>query len=123
MLQEEAWAVNCSPFKYRPLIQIDQLEFNIPVPSQPNHQQVRIYLVDLRSQREKAFPIVKQYTDAKKKTLGIICGGDGSIMWVVSELKKYNIDPLRIPLGVLPVGTGNDFSQNLGWGKEKTQLV
>lgn len=123
MLQVEAWVLNFSHFKYDLLIQIDQLEFNIRVPSQPTHQQVRIYLVNLRSQTEKAFPIVKQYTDSKKKTLGIICGGDGSIMWVVSELKKYNIDPLRIPLGVLPVGTGNDFSQNLGWGKEKTQLV
>ena len=49
-----------------------------------------------------------------------MCGGDGTIMWVVSELFNYKIDPYKIPLGVLPFGTGNDFSQYLGWGKEKT---
>jgi diacylglycerol kinase (ATP) len=28
-----------------------------------------------------------------------------------------------VALGVIPLGTGNDFSQHLGWGKEKTTLT
>ena len=34
-------------------------------------------------------------------------------MWVVQELFNYFIDPLDISLGVIPLGTGNDFSQYL----------
>ncbi len=45
------------------------------------------------------------------------CGGDGTIMWVVSELSKHGIDPMSTPIAVIPLGTGNDFSQALGWGK------
>ena len=46
-----------------------------------------------------------------------ICGGDGTVMWVVSELNKYNIDHNLVPIAMIPLGTGNDFSQTLGWGK------
>jgi diacylglycerol kinase (ATP) len=53
----------------------------------------------------------------------IICGGDGTVMWVISELNKYNIDTELTPLAIIPLGTGNDFSQYLGWGKLKTTLT
>ena len=53
----------------------------------------------------------------------IICGGDGTVMWVISELTKYNVDTELTPLGIIPLGTGNDFSQYLGWGKMKTSLT
>ena len=52
-----------------------------------------------------------------RPTIGIVCGGDGTIMWVVSEMNKHKIDVMKVPLGVIPLGTGNDFSQYLGWGK------
>lgn len=39
-------------------------------------------------------------------------------MWVVSELSKFDIDHSKVPVAMLPLGTGNDFSQILGWGKE-----
>lgn len=48
----------------------------------------------------------------------IICGGDGTVMWVVSELHNFDIDHTKVPVAMLPLGTGNDFSQILGWGKE-----
>lgn len=53
----------------------------------------------------------------------IVCGGDGTIMWVVSEMHNYTIDPAKVAIAVLPLGTGNDFSQHLGWGKEKKATV
>lgn len=46
----------------------------------------------------------------------IICGGDGTILWVVSEVMKAKIDPEKICFGIIPIGTGNDFSRSLGWG-------
>ncbi|KJE88393.1 diacylglycerol kinase kappa [Capsaspora owczarzaki ATCC 30864] len=43
----------------------------------------------------------------------LICGGDGSIGWVLAEMDKLNI---RVQVGVLPIGTGNDLARVLGWG-------
>lgn len=46
----------------------------------------------------------------------IICGGDGTILWVVSEVVKFGINTENVCFGVIPIGTGNDFSRSLGWG-------
>ena len=46
----------------------------------------------------------------------MICGGDGTVMWIVHELANHNIDPSKLSLAVIPLGTGNDFSRYLGWG-------
>jgi diacylglycerol kinase (ATP) len=47
----------------------------------------------------------------------IVGGGDGTIMWVVQEAEKHGIDVLqRLHIGIVPLGTGNDFSRAAGWG-------
>ena len=46
----------------------------------------------------------------------IIAGGDGTVMWAISEAEAHGIDMSRISFGVIPYGTGNDFARSLGWG-------
>uniref|UniRef100_H3CDE9 Diacylglycerol kinase n=1 Tax=Tetraodon nigroviridis TaxID=99883 RepID=H3CDE9_TETNG len=46
----------------------------------------------------------------------LVCGGDGSVGWVLSELDKLRLHKQQCQLGVLPLGTGNDLARVLGWG-------
>ena len=45
----------------------------------------------------------------------LVCGGDGSVGWVLTEMDKLKLHRKAV-VGVLPLGTGNDLSQVLGWG-------
>ncbi|XP_031554692.1 diacylglycerol kinase delta-like [Actinia tenebrosa] len=45
----------------------------------------------------------------------LVCGGDGSIGWVMKEVDNMNLTN-KVQIGVLPLGTGNDLSRVLGWG-------
>ncbi|KAH9513877.1 hypothetical protein Btru_031645 [Bulinus truncatus] len=54
----------------------------------------------------------------------LICGGDGSVGWVLSEIDKLDLHR-QCQIGVLPFGTGNDLARVLGWGSafdDDTQL-
>lgn len=44
-------------------------------------------------------------------------------MWVVTEMANFGIDHAKVPLAIIPLGTGNDFSQTFGWGKEGPDLL
>ena len=46
-----------------------------------------------------------------------VAGGDGTVGWVLGCLGELNKDgTLPIPpVGVIPLGTGNDLSRSFGW--------
>ncbi|EOU1108694.1 YegS/Rv2252/BmrU family lipid kinase [Clostridium perfringens] len=50
----------------------------------------------------------------------LIAGGDGTIDTVVNAMKKRGIE---IPIGIIPVGTANDFAKHLGMPKDAGACV
>lgn len=46
----------------------------------------------------------------------IVAGGDGTFSWVANAVEKRNLSHVR--LIVIPLGSGNDMSRALGWGKK-----
>jgi diacylglycerol kinase (ATP) len=45
-----------------------------------------------------------------------VAGGDGTVMWTIQESILHGIDLKKVAFGVIPYGTGNDFSRTLKWG-------
>lgn len=54
------------------------------------------------------------HCDAKIRI--IAAGGDGTVIWTVSEAMAHKLDLSRVFFGTIPYGTGNDFSNSFGWG-------
>lgn len=79
---------------------------------------VNFYDLKDSDNKAKGFRYLKESVDQNKSVVLVICGGDGTVMWVVSELNNFEIDHMKVPMAILPLGTGNDFSRVLGWGKE-----
>lgn len=47
--------------------------------------------------------------------LAVICGGDGSINYVVNSMFKKGLD---VTLGIIPTGTANDFASAIGMRRQ-----
>ncbi|XP_044016768.1 diacylglycerol kinase epsilon isoform X1 [Aphidius gifuensis] len=47
----------------------------------------------------------------------IVAGGDGTVAWLLNAIHKLQLTPIPA-VGILPLGTGNDLSRVMGWGKE-----
>lgn len=48
----------------------------------------------------------------------VACGGDGTINWVMNLLSDLftSEGAIKPPLAIIPLGTGNDMSNSIGWG-------
>ncbi|XP_022997409.1 diacylglycerol kinase 7-like isoform X2 [Cucurbita maxima] len=56
--------------------------------------------------------------ETREKMRVMVAGGDGTVGWVLGcllELEKKGRLPVP-PVGVIPLGTGNDLSRTFGWG-------
>ncbi|XP_041021570.1 diacylglycerol kinase 7-like [Juglans microcarpa x Juglans regia] len=56
--------------------------------------------------------------ETREKMRVMVAGGDGTVGWVLGslgELKKQGREPFP-PVGIIPLGTGNDLSRSFGWG-------
>jgi diacylglycerol kinase (ATP) len=60
---------------------------------------------------------------ARGETVGVIaCGGDGTAAAVAEAC--WQVSPLQpVPVGTIPLGTGNDLARSLGWRPHRRALA
>lgn len=71
------------------------------------HEEANFQIIPYRIQKGKSLDIALNDIDNTYEYI-LIAGGDGTVDSVVNAMKKKNID---LPIGILPVGTANDFGK------------
>ncbi len=87
---------------------------------------IKVLLFDIKNRESfrLAVDLVKQHTEKIKKTIDerkiriLIGGGDGTVLSIIEDLYNNNIDLTKCLFGHLPLGTGNDLSNSLGFGSK-----
>jgi hypothetical protein len=65
---------------------------------------------DVKQINSKLTTILSEFPDKLIKC--ICCGGDGTITWIMDEVKALNISQ-NVTFGIIPLGTGNDLFSHL----------
>jgi len=61
--------------------------------------------------KHSASEFLKLYSNCTNLRI-LICGGDGTVGWVMDEVKKVNLNT-KYTYGIIPLGTGNDLCLQL----------
>eukprot|EP00520_Triparma_pacifica_P006398 CAMPEP_0118672428 /NCGR_PEP_ID=MMETSP0785-20121206/22534_1 /TAXON_ID=91992 /ORGANISM="Bolidomonas pacifica, Strain CCMP 1866" /LENGTH=836 /DNA_ID=CAMNT_0006567387 /DNA_START=209 /DNA_END=2717 /DNA_ORIENTATION=- len=60
--------------------------------------------------------VLKSFSALPKSRI-LVCGGDGTVAWIMDALEKLDMKESRKPpIAILPLGTGNDLARIHGWG-------
>ncbi|CAF3786226.1 unnamed protein product [Rotaria socialis] len=73
----------------------------------------QIFLLENNDNIKQALSI---YSSLRNTRISI-CGGDGSVGWVLNVLAETCSSLNNPPVSICPLGTGNDLSRVLGWGR------
>ncbi|CAD8102521.1 unnamed protein product [Paramecium sonneborni] len=82
--------------------------------TKPINTKIKFFNIYEPTSRNKGLELIKVHFQNDIHI--VIGGGDGSIMWIVGLLLQHQIDLNRCIIIPLPLGTGNDFANTLGWG-------
>lgn len=88
-----------------------------------NGNTIRVVLFDLfdAAKRQQGVNYVHEhYRNCDMRV--IVCGGDGTVLWVVQEIVNAEVDVTKVVFGIIPIGTGNDFARTLGWGSSSVDF-
>ncbi|GBE59157.1 diacylglycerol kinase [Babesia ovata] len=94
--------------------EVDELRFSKPVPAI-----VRIYsITDGASGNKPGLCHLRDFMASKSpedNVKVVVCGGDGSMVWLISEIEAHSIDYSSISFAIVPYGTGNDLARSVNW--------
>jgi len=98
------------------LLEIPQ-PFSIPIPLTTRRARLHVFsLLEGIAGNKQGFHVMRDALSTCDMVRVFVGGGDGTVMWVVQEAELHHINPQRMHIGMVPLGTGNDFSRSLGWG-------
>jgi Sphingosine kinase and enzymes related to eukaryotic diacylglycerol kinase len=75
---------------------------------------LHIFNILSESSRKEGIKTVEYLLNNNDTVKVFIAGGDGSLIPIIEEIILEKIDLSRVHFGVLPFGTGNDFSSMFG---------
>ena len=88
------------------------------------YDNLKVLLFDIKNKEGFLLGVdmVKEHTEKIKKNIDenkiriLIGGGDGTVLSIIEDLYNYKIDLTKCLFGHIPLGTGNDLSNSLGFG-------
>lgn len=85
----------------------------------------RLHIYSLPDNADEGFRLFKELRHKAGKPLRMIVGGgDGTVMWADCAATANGIDTSRDCIfGIIPLGTGNDFSRVAGWGGKNPKRI
>lgn len=111
--------------KYKSIDNFQYIDFSkIQLSSDETPKPLKVLLFNLvdKSENQKGQTFLKDCvnyiinTQSKSVVITLIAGGDGSVLSMVLGFKNNGIDITKCVFGHVPLGTGNDLSNSLGFG-------